>query len=248
MTEPDHGAPAAARRGVRASIAIAAALAGFVMALAWAGQVSRTRASEDRRAELARIAAARQGRAAALERELAGLRERADRLASARATGPIRAIQSDLDRLGLLAGTTAARGGGLVVTLSDSPLAEEDPSASADFRIQDIDLQLVANELWNAGAEAIAINGQRIVGTTAIRTAGEAILVNFKVLSSPYRIEAIGPSKTLRALFEASEVAKRFLKWTDLYRLGYAVASEDALRLPAYTGTLRFEYARAAQD
>jgi uncharacterized protein YlxW (UPF0749 family) len=245
VSTPAAGAP---RRGDRAATALIALIVGFIVALALAGQASRSRAAEGRRVELARIAATRQARTASLEDELAQLRSRADRLSSTGASNPLRTLNNDLTRFGLLAGTAPARGGGLVVTLADSPLASKDPTASLDFRIQDIDIQLVVNELWQAGAEAIAVNGQRLVGTTAIRTAGDAILVNFKVLSSPYRVEAIGAPETMERHFKASEVAERFTKWTDLYRLGFSVKTKDALRIPAYSGALRFQYARPAKD
>jgi uncharacterized protein YlxW (UPF0749 family) len=239
------GAP---RRGDRAATLLIALLVGFIIALALAGQAGRTRAAEGRSQELARIAATRQARAASLESELAKLRTRAEQLGAAGSSDSLRVLNADLARFGLLAGTAPARGAGLLVTLGDSPLAENDPTASLDFRIQDIDIQLVVNELWQAGAEAVAVNGQRLVGTTAIRTAGDAILVNFKVLSSPYRIEAIGDPRTLKEHFEASEVAAHFTKWTDLYRLGFSVKTKDSLRLPAHSGTLRFQYARTTKD
>lgn len=242
------GAAQPPRRGDRAATAAIALLVGFLVALALAGAASRTRVAEGRRAELARIAATRQSRASTLERELTELRARADKLSASGASDQLRALNTDLAQFGLLAGTAPARGRGLVVTLSDSPLAGQDPNTSADFRIQDIDIQLVVNELWQAGAEAVAVNGQRLVGTTAIRTAGEAILVNFKVLASPYRIEAIGDPASMRRAFEASEVATRFTKWTDLYRLGFTVKANDVLRLPAFAGALRFEYAKPKQD
>lgn len=233
------------RGGDRVALMLVVVALGFIAALAWAGQTTRTRAAADRSAELARIAANRQAHTAALERELSRLRERAGQLAAGGSSAPLRLVNAELERFGMLAGTVPARGPGVAVVLEDSPLAAEDPAGSLDFRIQDIDIQLVVNELWHAGAEAVAVNGQRVVGTTAIRSAGEAILVNFKVLASPYRVEAIGPARPMRERFEASEVAQRFRKWTDLYRLGFRVRSSDDIRIPAYAGTLRFRHAHA---
>ena len=66
--------------------------------------------------------------------------------------------------------------------------------------IVDFDLQVISNELWHDGAEAIAINGQRLIATSTIRAAGNAILVDLAPLSEPYTIQAIGPSTMADAL------------------------------------------------
>ena len=68
------------------------------------------------------------------------------------------------------------------------------------------DLQKVANDLWAAGAEAIAINGQRLTATSTIRSAGAAILVDFRPVTSPYEVSAIGPG-SLREQFDDSRTA-----------------------------------------
>ncbi len=65
----------------------------------------------------------------------------------------------------------------------------------------DVDLQILANGLWQAGAEAVAINGHRLSSLTAIRSAGDAITVDFRSLTRPYRVEAIGDPRTLPARF-----------------------------------------------
>ncbi|MGH2828993.1 MAG: DUF881 domain-containing protein, partial [Actinomycetota bacterium] len=180
----------------------------------------------------------RQDRAVRIGREIADLRARVEAL---RGRGAAAGVQRDIDRLSLLAGTAAAAGPGVTVTLEDSPLAEEEDSA--DFRIQDVDLQLVVNELWTAGAEAVAVNGQRIVSTSAIRSAGQAILVNYKVLTSPYRVAAIGPRDALRDRFRRSGIAERFRTWTQVYRLRIQIDEADQVRVPAFSGSVRLRYA-----
>jgi uncharacterized protein YlxW (UPF0749 family) len=190
---------------------------------------------------------AREDREASLEKELASLRREIDAQSAANGNSELLAIRRELDRMALLAGTTAARGPGVVVELSDSPLAKPDDPSSADFQIQDVDVQLVVNALWDAGAEAIDVNGQRIVSTTAIRAAGGAILVNYRVLTSPYHIEAIGDAGVLQRSFEASTIAQRFRGWVDAYRLGFSVKASGKLLLPAYSGSVRYRYAQPAQ-
>ena len=82
-------------------------------------------------------------------------------------------------------------GRGLRLVLTDAP--SDDPDVvDPSLRVQDVDLQVVVNGLWAAGAEAIAVNGQRLTAMTAIRSAGDAVLVDLVALSSPYTVEAVG--------------------------------------------------------
>jgi uncharacterized protein YlxW (UPF0749 family) len=139
--------------------------------------------------------------------------------------------------LELATGTVAVRGPGLVVTLND---ASGSDAGSADRggqvgegRIYDRDLQEVVNALWAAGAEAIAINGQRLTALTAIRSAGEAILVDLRPLSPPYRLQAVGGADALEPRFAGSATARKFQTWTSLYGIGFQVRRAGNLRLPA---------------
>ncbi len=106
------------------------------------------------------------------------------------------------------------------------------PSTADVNRILDVDLQSVVNALWAGGAEAIAINGQRLTATSTIRTAGNAILVDFRPLASPYDVSAIGPGDLDRR-FNASAAAASMRGLVQQYGLGFAV--QPAGR-PAATG------------
>jgi uncharacterized protein YlxW (UPF0749 family) len=124
----------------------------------------------------------------------------------------------------------------VTITLSDSPRAPATRADSADLAIQDADLQLVVNELWRAGAEAVAVNGRRVVSTTAIREAGGAILVNYGAVASPYRVVALGRAESLARRLTGSQVARRFQVWTQVYGLGFDVSTVSSLRVPALSG------------
>lgn len=106
-------------------------------------------------------------------------------------------MTAELNRLRVLAGLTKVRGPGVIVWLTDSPKPSlpEDPSSGI---VHDTDLLMIVNELRNAGAEAIAINDQRIVATTAIRCVGNLITVNGVTISPPYEIAAIGDPDKLK--------------------------------------------------
>ncbi len=96
----------------------------------------------------------------------------------------------DLARLAELAGTTELSGPGLIVTVDDAA----DAQAGSLNRVLDRDLQDIVNALWRAGARGIAVNDQRLTNVTAIRAAGDAILVNYQPLARPYRVAAVGTS------------------------------------------------------
>jgi uncharacterized protein YlxW (UPF0749 family) len=99
--------------------------------------------------------------------------------------------------------------------------------------VLDRDLQAVANALWAAGAEAIAINGQRLGPLTSIRQAGEAVLVNFVPIRSPYRISAVGDPVGVETAFAASAAAARMRGYAQLYGLTFSYRRAGRLLLPA---------------
>lgn len=136
-----------------------------------------------------------QQRTAALSTEISGLRTAVGGQDTAAA-----AQQAAIVRLEPIVGAVAVSGPGLVLTVDDGP--EGDGNRSA--RVYDTDLQILANGLWQAGAEAVAINGHRLSALTAIRGAGEAITVDYRSLTRPYVVEAIGDSRTLQARFVES--------------------------------------------
>jgi uncharacterized protein YlxW (UPF0749 family) len=144
---------------------------------------------------------------------------------------------ADVAALELVSGTVAVRGPGLVVTLDDASKPGEGTGdrggQPGDGRVYDRDLQVVVNALWAAGAEAISINNQRLTALTAIRSAGEAVLVDLRPLSPPYLLRAVGDVDTLEPRFVDSPTARTFQTWTSLYGLGFDVRRDKDLRLPA---------------
>ena len=144
------------------------------------------------------------------------------------------------DRLKTLAGSTGVEpvsGPGVRITITEA--AEGAPATS---QIQDSDLQRLANGLWQAGAEAAAINGQRLTSRSAIRTAEQAITVNYRSLSPPYVVTAIGDPSTLPARLLETPAGQHFTDLSSIAGIGFRVDSADALSLPglspAILGTL----------
>lgn len=139
--------------------------------------------------------------------------------------------------LELASGAVPVHGPGIVVTLDDAPDATSSAGdrggQAGDGRVFDRDLQDVVNALWAAGAEAISVNNQRLTVQTAIRSAGEAVLVDLRPLSPPYLLRAVGQVDTLEPGFVDSPTARRFQTWTSLYGLRFQVRRGGDLRLPA---------------
>ncbi len=101
--------------------------------------------------------------------------------------------QTRLEQLRVASGFTEVSGLGVSVTLDDAIADELIPDAALQSgRVVDSDIQMVVNGLWQAGALAISVNEHRLTGTSAIRAAGEAILVDYRPLVRPYKITAIG--------------------------------------------------------
>jgi uncharacterized protein YlxW (UPF0749 family) len=216
--------------------AAGALLVGFLLTAGLTAGRDVAAVQDSRRAELIELINARQEHVDAQAAQLDELRSRMAEVEDSAAVAP--GLQRELTRVEAAVGATAVRGPGVRVTLADAagscPTGREE-----DCRIQDTDLQLSVNALFAVGAEAIAVNGERLIATSAIRSAGQSILVNYRVLVSPYVIEAIGDPDGLGAGFATSSVAEEFEIWSEVYGLGFGVEPVDELELPAYGGSVR---------
>jgi len=172
-----------------------------------------------------------------LERSIATLSAEQAKLrdASLASTGAGAALARRIAAAELALGNLAVVGPGLRVTLADGS------AASGNNRVSDRQLQDVVNALWTAGAEAIAVNGQRLTAQSAIRQAGDAVLVDFRPQVSPYVVTAIGPAVDMETRFGASRTAARMRGTSQLYGLRFDYARASRLTLPAAPdATLRF--------
>ena len=143
-------------------------------------------------------------------------------------------IQSEVDHLALLAGASAVTGPGVVITVDDANALSGTDSAQSI--VVDTDLRRLVNSLWAVGAEAVAINGHRITSRTAIRGAGTAITVDYVSINRPYRVEAIGDSRTLPARFSSSQGGQLWDLLKQNYGMRYEITTADELNLPADPG------------
>jgi uncharacterized protein YlxW (UPF0749 family) len=225
-------------------------LLGFLVTSAVVEERRREEQLPSRAAELLELIRVREAGIRELSSEARKLSTRLRDLQRTRAleSERLRGALVGLNRLGLPASVASARGPGVVVELADSDTSPQTRGELTDLRIQDVDLRLVVNALWEAGAEAIALNGQRVGATTAIRAAGDRILVNFAPVASPYRVSAVGSPEALESRLRDTEISRQFDVWTQIYGLGFDVTASRELRLPGLEAAERLEWARPAEE
>ena len=182
--------------------------------------ISRIKAAETDQDQL-------RARVSSLSAEVASLRE-----AAVGDDDTLKALVAQIARLGPTVGTTAVAGPGVLIVVDDAPGGNGD----VRNRVLDLDLQMLANGLWQAGAEAVAINGHRLSSLTAIRSAGDAITVDYRSLNRPYLIEAIGDPRTLQARFVESSGGAWWNELAQNQRMRYEISSLKAITLPADPG------------
>jgi uncharacterized protein YlxW (UPF0749 family) len=154
-----------------------------------------------------------------------------------------RVVQEQLNRLGVLTGGQATRGPGVVGRVDDAPHA-----TSSKQQVQAPDLQKLVNGLWQVGAEAISINGQRLTSLSAIRDAAGSITVNFVSLRRPYVVSAIGDPGQLGAQLLDTAGGQAWATLQSTFGLQFDVNIKDSMVLPAARRlTLRSAHAPEAR-
>ncbi|ARI55613.1 MULTISPECIES: DUF881 domain-containing protein [Streptomyces] len=140
----------------------------------------------------------------------------------------------------LLSGATPVEGPGVKLVVDDAKNTDQGgggPRESSSFadtgRVRDRDMQRVVNGLWEAGAEAIAINGQRLTALSAIRAAGDAILVDNRPLVPPYTVLAVGDGKNLAAAFRETADGQYLNALKESFDIRTSLSDQAKVRLPA---------------
>ena len=217
-------------------------LVGFLLMTARLNPLpGRVSARAPERERLAALIRAEEGRSSELRATADDLRRQVSSFQRREAVGG--APSADLSTMRERMGLVAAEGPGLVVVLDDSSDRQSPSGNLNDLVIHSQDVQAVANGLWAAGAEALAVNGQRVVPTSAILCVGNTLLINGTVHSPPFRFTAIGAG--LHSAFLADSLVARFAEDADRFHLGFKVEDKDRVSVPAYTGTSTVRFARA---
>lgn len=147
----------------------------------------------------------------------------------------------------------AVEGPGISVTLNDSPLWQHmvnDSGTTAnvnDYVIHQQDIESVINALWRGGAEAMAIQGQRVVYNSAIICKGNVLMLQGKQYSPPYTVSAIGPAGQMRQALDDSAAIATYKQYVDAFGLGWKVEDKDNLKFPAAVLLQTLKYANAGK-
>lgn len=183
-------------------------------------------------------------RNAELTREVAALRAEVDELASRAAEEPD--FSGRLAQTSRYAGGEPVTGPGFTVVLTDAPSSVQVAGIDEDLLVvHQQDIQAVANVFWAAGAEAMTIQGQRVVATTGIKCVGNSVVLHGTPYAPPYVISAIGDPDKLSAALASSAYLRVYRQHAEAYSLGYQQKRESTLVFPAYTGSADLQYAQA---
>lgn len=186
-----------------------------------------------------------------LMQEITALREQIRQYeeSSAREKTVLEGMLKELNRVKLWAGLLPVNGPGVIITLDDSKRKIKAGENPENYIIHDYDLREVVNELWASGAEAIAINDQRITINSEIRCVGTTILINGVRLSPPYQIKAIGnPDSLLNAINMPGGIISALSYISKEYGIILKVEKSDSIDLPPYEGSISLKYTKVKEQ
>ena len=219
---------------------------GFLVAAQLATEGPRVRYTTQERTPLVETASDLQADQEELKAALLDLRTR---IAAVEQEGEGSAALSknlydQLEVARISAGLIPLTGSGIVLQLEDSQEPGDPEGNTQDLLVGARDVRTIVEELWGAGAEAIAVNGERMTPTTAVIDIGPSILVNSAYLAGPYQVTAIGPDD-LYARLSASPGFVDFIRArAEAWGLKVSIAEPETVDMPAFAGTVTLRYAR----
>ena len=219
---------------------------GFLVAAQLASEGPRVRYTTQERSPLIETATELQSQQDTLKAAILDLRER---IQEAEQSGQgsavlVKDLNAQLENARIAAGLIPLTGTGIVLQVEDSlePVAPD--SNEADYLVGARDIRTLVEELWAAGAQAVAVNGERITPTTSVIDIGSSILVNSAYLLPAYQITALG-ADDLYARLSASPGFVDFIRArAETYGIRVAFAEPDSVDIPAFAGTVTLRYAR----
>ena len=234
------------RIGLRHALAlfVPALIFGYVVANQAVTQGQRSALAVRYNAPLVDAASALRNEQNDLKTQLAGLRTKLDEIQKASATqsGIVGDLSRQIEGLQARSGLVAVTGEGVMVRLDDAHTAASAKDVEKAI-CHNTDVTDIVNTGWRAGAEAIAVNGERMVGTSSVYCVGSTIMVNGTLMSPPFLITMIGPQSGLMTLFDDPRELADIKSRGQLNGLIFQVSRQRDLRVPAYTGSLGARYA-----
>ena len=242
MTDRTRRPTLRALRGT-ASVGLVLALAGLL----FTANAHLAKGQEERHPQdLGELAKVESARVKTLSGNVDDLRAQVDSLTAAQAVAIDVGAPDAVERVSVSAGRAAVSGPGVTVRLTDAPADGPRPAWAGpdDLVVHQQDLQAVINALWAGGAEAMALQDQRVIATTAFRCVGNVLSLGGRLYSPPYEVRAIGDPKALRsALFDSAEILI-YLDYVKNVGLGWDLTTNDRLELPGSEGSTELHYAK----
>jgi uncharacterized protein YlxW (UPF0749 family) len=156
----------------------------------------------------------------------------------------VRQLNAELQQARIAGGLIALTGMGIVIQLDDSKTPVPPDGSESDYLVGSRDIRLVVEELWVAGAEAIAVNGERITPTSAIIDVGTSLLVNSAYLAPPYQVTALGAPDLYDRLSKSQGFIDFIRARSEGYGIQVSLAAPGSVGVPAFVGTVTLRYAR----
>jgi uncharacterized protein YlxW (UPF0749 family) len=228
------------------TLGVALLALGFLIAAQLASEGPRVRYTTQERTPLVETANELQAQQDALKQRILDLRGQIQGVENqgAGSADLVRTLNSQLQDARIAAGLIALTGTGIVIQLEDSKQPVPPDGSESDYLVGSRDIRVVVEQLWGAGAEAIAINGERITPTSAIIDVGTSLLVNSAYLTPPYQITALGAPD----LYDKLSHSQGFIDFIRARGEGYGIrvssAEPASVDMPAFVGTVTLRYSR----
>lgn len=221
---------------------------GFLVAAQLASEGPRVRYTSQERSPLVETADQLQAQQDELKRSILDVRTKiqAAEGQGAGSAALVKDLNTRLQEARIAAGLIPLTGTGLVLQLEDSQEPVAPDGNEGDYLVGARDLRTVIEELWSAGAEAIAVNGERVTPSTAVIDVGPSILVNSAYLSPPYQVTAMGPAGLYPALSASPGFVDLVRARAEGFGIRISFAEPPSVDMPAFAGTVTLRYARPA--
>jgi uncharacterized protein YlxW (UPF0749 family) len=222
---------------------------GFLIAAQLAAEGPRIRYTTQERSPLVETALALQAQQEQLKQQVLSLRGQIKALEdqSEGTTAQQRELNAALQQARVAAGLIPLTGTGIVCRLADSTQPVPANGNPADYAVTARDIRTVIAELWLAGAEAIAVNGERITATSGVLAIGGTFLVNSADLAPPFQVTAIGPTDMLDQLGTSQGWVDFIETRRGRFGIDVSFAQPPTVDIPAFAGSLNLRDARAVQ-
>ncbi len=218
---------------------------GFLVAAQARSEAPRVRYTTQERAPLVETVVQLQAQQDGLKQQILDLRARIAQAEQVTAGSDllVHDLNASLQAARLAAGLTALEGPGLVLQLDDSQAPVPAGASTADYRVSARDIRTVVEELWLGGAEAVAVNGERIVPAAAFVDIGGSVLVNSAYLTPPFQVTAIGPPDLYNALASSPGFVELVQARAERFGIRISFAQPATVEVPAYAGSVTLRYA-----